>query len=64
MIVFMALGTHSYRLEQIHLKTVLKFPYAGMPRLFRVYTRVHMYFSAYTIKTIKNIYKFPIFGLG
>ena len=25
-----------------------------MPRIFRVYTQVHMYFSAYAIKTIKK----------
>ena len=32
-----------------------------MPRLFRVYTRVHMYFSAYAIKIIKKYIKIPYF---
>ena len=35
-----------------------------MPRLFRVYTRVHMYFSAYAIKIIKNYIKNPYFQVG
>ena len=32
-----------------------------MPSLFRVYTRVHTYFSAYAILIIKKYTKFPIF---
>ena len=35
-----------------------------MPRLFRVYTRVHMYFSAYAIKIIKKYIKIPYFRAG
>ena len=35
-----------------------------MPRLFRVYTRVHMYFSAYAIKIIKKYIKNPYFRAG
>ena len=35
-----------------------------MPRLFRVYTRVHIYFSSYAIKIIKKYIKFPIFKVG
>ena len=33
-----------------------------MPSFFRVYTRVHMHFPAYTIKIIKNIYKNSLFS--
>ena len=33
-----------------------------MPRILRVYTRVHMYFYAYSIKIIKNIYKNSLFS--
>ena len=33
-----------------------------MPKLFHVYTRVHMYFSVYAIKIIKNIYKKSLFS--
>ena len=43
---------------------MLKFPYACMPRLFRVYTRVHMYFSVYAIKIIKKYIKIPYFRAG
>ena len=35
-----------------------------MPRLFRMYTRVHMYFSAYAIKIIKIYIKNPFFRVG
>ena len=35
-----------------------------MPRLFHVYTRVHMYFSAYAIKIIKKYIKNPYFRVG
>ena len=35
-----------------------------MPRLFRVYTRVHMYFSTYSIKIIKKYIKIPYFRAG
>ena len=64
MIVFMALGTHSYRLGQIHLKTVENPSYATMPMFFRVYTRVQLDFSAYAILMIKKYIKIPIFEAG
>ena len=35
-----------------------------MPRLFRAYTRVHMYFSAYAIKIMKKYIKIPYFRAG
>ena len=43
---------------------MFKIPYAGMPRLFRVYTRVQSYFSEYAIKIIKKYIKIPIFEVG
>ena len=35
-----------------------------MPRLFHMYTRVHMYFSAYAIKIIIKYIKIPYFRAG
>ena len=35
-----------------------------MPRLFRVYTRVQLHFSAYAIKIIKKYIKIPYFRAG
>ena len=58
------MGTHSYRLGQIHLKTVENPPYATMPVFFRVYTRVQLDFSAYAILMIKKYIKIPNFALG